>query len=84
MPPRFAALVAMLSLPLVVRPALAAQTPGSQPPAIVQPGAPGEPSREIAADKAADVSRLTASPADVKFMQGMIGTTPRRSRWSSC
>lgn len=40
---------------------------------IVQPGAPGETSRVIAADKATDLSRVQATPADVQFMQGMIG-----------
>lgn len=41
-------------------------------PAIVQPGAPGQSSREIGADTAADLSHLQATPADVEFMQGMI------------
>jgi uncharacterized protein (DUF305 family) len=40
---------------------------------IVQPGAPGEASRVIAADKAVDLSHVQATAADVKFMQGMIG-----------
>jgi uncharacterized protein (DUF305 family) len=40
---------------------------------IVQPGAPGEASRIIAADKAVDLSHVQATEADVKFMQGMIG-----------
>lgn len=39
---------------------------------IVQPGAPGASSRIIAADKAADLSKVQYTPADVKFMQGMI------------
>jgi len=38
----------------------------------VQPGAPGEASREIPAARAVDLSRVQATPADVKFMQGMI------------
>lgn len=42
-------------------------------PAIVQPGAPGEPSRTIGAREAADLSRVRFTPADVRFMQGMIG-----------
>jgi uncharacterized protein (DUF305 family) len=42
-------------------------------PPIVQPGAPGEASQVIAADKAVDLSRVQATVADVKFMQGMIG-----------
>ena len=40
---------------------------------ILQPGAPGEPTRTITADKAADVSQVQHTPADVRFMQGMIG-----------
>lgn len=45
------------------------------PPAapIVQPGAPGEPSRVIDARRAADLSQLTYTPAEIRFMQGMIG-----------
>jgi uncharacterized protein (DUF305 family) len=42
-------------------------------PPIVQPGAPGEASRTISADKAADLSRVQYTAADVRFMQGMIG-----------
>jgi uncharacterized protein (DUF305 family) len=40
---------------------------------IVQPGAPGQASHEITADKAADLSHVQFTEADVKFMQGMIG-----------
>jgi uncharacterized protein (DUF305 family) len=40
---------------------------------IVQPGAPGEPSHVISAEKATDLSKVRFTPADVKFMQGMIG-----------
>jgi uncharacterized protein (DUF305 family) len=42
-------------------------------PPIVQPGAPGEPSQVITADKASDLSRVQYVGADIKFMQGMIG-----------
>lgn len=42
-------------------------------PQIVQPGAPGQPSRVIPADKAGDLSQVQHTPADVRFMQGMIG-----------
>ena len=41
-------------------------------PPIVQPGAPGESSRVITADRAADLSRVGHTAADVRFMQGMI------------
>jgi uncharacterized protein (DUF305 family) len=46
--------------------------PGGDP-EIVQPGAPGEASRVISAEKATDLSRVGFTPADVRFMQGMIG-----------
>ena len=45
----------------------------SAPPPIVQPGAPGEPSRVISADRATDLSKVEYIDADIKFMQGMIG-----------
>ena len=47
-------------------------TSSAKPP-IVQPGAPGEPSKVITADKAADLSQVQYTGADIKFMQGMIG-----------
>ena len=51
----------------------ACRTAGSQAaPPIVQPGAPGEASHVIAAGKATDLSRVQATAADVRFMQGMI------------
>jgi len=46
---------------------------GDPRPPIVQPGAPGEPSRVIGATQAADLSHVQHTEADVKFMQGMIG-----------
>jgi uncharacterized protein (DUF305 family) len=42
-------------------------------PPIIQPGAPGEGSHVIAADKASDLSQVQFIGADIKFMQGMIG-----------
>src|SRR5262249_59371239 len=42
-------------------------------PRMVRRGGPGQWSRVLAPDKAADLSHVQASPADVKFMQGMIG-----------
>jgi uncharacterized protein (DUF305 family) len=44
---------------------------GPRPP-IVQPGAPGQAGHVVTADAAADLSRVQATAADVKFMQGMI------------
>jgi len=48
-----------------------ADTAGAPP--IVQPGAPGQSSHTIGAEQAADLSRVQFTPADVRFMQGMIG-----------
>ena len=42
-------------------------------PPIIQPGAPGEPSRVITADTASDLSQVQYVGADITFMQGMIG-----------
>lgn len=42
-------------------------------PQLVQPGAPGQASRVISAEKATDLSRVQFTPADARFMQGMIG-----------
>jgi uncharacterized protein (DUF305 family) len=38
----------------------------------VQPGAPGQPSRVITVTEAAGASKVAATAADVRFMQGMI------------
>lgn len=40
---------------------------------IIQPGAPGEENRVISARDATDLSKVQATAADIKFMQGMIG-----------
>ncbi len=39
---------------------------------IIQPGPPGEPSRQISAEEASDLAGLKFSNADVHFMRGMI------------
>jgi uncharacterized protein (DUF305 family) len=39
---------------------------------IIQPGAPGEPVRELSADEAIRIAVTSFSPADVRFMQDMI------------
>ena len=54
------------------RPAAAPAAPAGPPP-IIQPGAPGQPSRVISAEKASDLSQVEYTGADIKFMQGMIG-----------
>ena len=41
-------------------------------PAIVQPGAPGQPTRSISAEQAIDLPRVEHTEADVRFMQNMI------------
>jgi uncharacterized protein (DUF305 family) len=48
------------------------QAPPPQTAPIIQPGAPGQPSRVITAEKAADTSGVRFTEADVRFMQGMI------------
>jgi uncharacterized protein (DUF305 family) len=41
-------------------------------PRIVQPGAPGEEGRELSEDDAGIVDPPEHTPADTRFMQGMI------------
>jgi uncharacterized protein (DUF305 family) len=57
---------------LLLAAAVASCRTASGGPAIVQPGAPGEASRIIDAEQARDLSKVQFTPADVKFMQGMI------------
>ena len=45
---------------------------GSSQPPIVQPGRPGQSSQTVAANQASDLSKVQATDADIKFMQGMI------------
>ena len=47
-------------------------TEGTAQAPIVQPGAPGQPSQQISAEKASDLASIQFTDADVKFMQGMI------------
>ena len=51
---------------------LARSAPAQTPPPIVQPGAPGQPSRSITAEEAADLASIQYNEADVRFLQGMI------------
>jgi uncharacterized protein (DUF305 family) len=39
---------------------------------IIQPGAPGEPARELSPDEAIEIAKTSYSPADMRFMQDMI------------
>jgi uncharacterized protein (DUF305 family) len=45
---------------------------GSPAPNIVQPGAPGEPVRELTPEELAEIEPPRHTAADVRFMQGMI------------
>ena len=58
--------IAVLSVPVAVR----AQQTDSQKPVVVQPGAPGAPSKTIPSSTRAVLP--PRSKADVEFMQGMI------------
>jgi uncharacterized protein (DUF305 family) len=40
---------------------------------ILQPGAPGQDTKTINTAQATDLSKIQATAADIKFMQGMIG-----------
>ncbi len=52
--------------------ALIASVPALAQVPIIQPGPPGEPSRQISAEEASDLAGLKFSEADVRFMRGMI------------
>ena len=58
------ALVCLLSLPLL------AQQSNPKTPVVVQPGAPGQPTRTLPSSTRATLPPV--SPADVQFMQDMI------------
>ncbi len=62
----------VLGLGFVAAGACRTATPDVRP-AILQPGAPGEPTEVISAAAATDLSRVQHTPADVRFMHGMIG-----------
>lgn len=61
-----------LLLAVAVGAACRTANPGSGAP-LMQPGAPGQPGRSISTAAATDLSKVAFSPADVVFMQGMIG-----------
>ncbi|HXV61415.1 MAG TPA: DUF305 domain-containing protein [Vicinamibacteria bacterium] len=65
-----AAIVIIMILALL--PIGAVESQAQEPPPIVQPGAPGAPSRAISAEEASNLAGLQFSEADVRFMQGMI------------
>ena len=65
----FALSAAFATIAVVAALPASAQDP---PPAIVQPGAPGEPTRTLTIEEAAALPRPVHVDADVRFMQGMI------------
>ena len=48
-------------------------SPAAGSPGLIQPGAPGQARRSVSVAEATDLSKVQFTPADVKFMQGMIG-----------
>ena len=67
-------MVELKGWPVLLAAALAAcRTGGSNTPPLVQPGAPGEPSRVITPSAAIDTSQVQHTAADIRFMRGMIG-----------
>jgi uncharacterized protein (DUF305 family) len=65
-----AALLATGAFTFVLSPPACAQQKDSSPPAVVQPGAPGQPTKTLPPSTKGTVP--PRSPADVEFMQGMI------------
>jgi uncharacterized protein (DUF305 family) len=67
------------------------QTAGETAPNIVQPGAPGEPSRTLSPEELGELEQTTHTDADVEFVRGMIHhhaqalrmtiLVPKRSGW---
>ena len=66
---RFVSVAAVVALVSVSSPSRAQQG-GAEAPVVVQPGAPGKPSRTLPSNTPATLP--TRSKADVEFMQGMI------------
>ncbi len=66
--------VSIVAVLLAVAGTISCRTTGAGTgPPLVQPGAPGQPSRVITAATAVDLSGVQHTVADVRFMQGMIG-----------
>ena len=61
----------LCSLPLFLAATVFAQD-ATQQPKIVQPGAPGQDTRELTADEAIDIADTGYTADDVAFMRGMI------------
>ena len=69
---RCVALLLLVSLAAACKTADPTPATSSTPP-LIQPGAPGQAGKVVAAEQATDLSKVRATAADVKFMQGMIG-----------
>jgi uncharacterized protein (DUF305 family) len=69
--PVFSRLVVLLLLATVA--ACKTTDPSSAGTRILQPGAPGQDTKTISTAQATDLSKVGATAADIKFMQGMIG-----------
>ena len=67
--------ISRLIVLLVLLAATACKTtnPSSTGTRILQPGAPGADTKTITTAQATDLSKVGATEADIKFMQGMIG-----------
>ena len=67
--------VGIVALALVVGAGAACRSGqvASDGPTIIQPGAPGQANQTITAAASTDLSKVSFTPADVAFMQGMIG-----------
>jgi uncharacterized protein (DUF305 family) len=63
----------LAAIALVVLGAASCRAAVDAGPQIVQPGAPGQPTRIISPHQAIDLSQVQHTAADVRFMQAMIG-----------
>jgi len=68
-----ALLVALVAAPAAAQRPQMPLPPEEGPPPLLMPGAPGTDTRTITATAATDLSKVGFTPADVAFMQGMIG-----------
>lgn len=66
------ALLLLVSLAAACKTATPTPATSSAPP-LIQPGAPGQAGKVVAAEQATDLSKVRPTEADIKFMQGMIG-----------
>ena len=68
----FRSLLRMLSIACLGLALIGSAGAGSAGTPIIQPGAPGEPGRELSAEEAIQIANTGYSPDDVKFMHDMI------------